>query len=94
MFRLVVALLVACASAYMAPHMSLGNKLSKTVGAAALSFSLAGPMVVNADGAVSIANVYRARVGYGAKILDLGEAAKSGKFDAFDSEFQKICVSL
>ena len=86
MFRLVVALLVAYASAYIAPQMSLGNKLSKAVGAAALSFALASPMVVNADGAVSVASVYRARVGYGNKILGLGEAAKSGKFDAFDSE--------
>jgi hypothetical protein len=84
MFRLVVALVVACASAYMAPQMSLGAKFGKFVGAAALSFAVTAPMVANADGANSISSVYRARVGYGNRILGLEEAAKSGNFDAFD----------
>ena len=94
MFRLVVALLVAYASAYIAPQMSLGNKLSKAVGAAALSFAIASPMVANADGAVSVASVYRARVGYGAKILGLEEAVKAGKFDAFDSKLDTYKLSV
>lgn len=86
MFRLVIALVISCAAAYIAPQMSLGNKLSKAIGAAALSFAVAGPMAVHADGASSISKVYRTRVGYGNKILGLEEAAKTGKFDAFDCE--------
>ena len=70
----------------MVPQMSLANKLSKAVGAAALSFAVAGPMVVNADGATSISSVYRARIGYGNRILALEEAAKAGNFEAFDSK--------
>jgi hypothetical protein len=86
MFKVVVAVLVACASAYIAPQMSLANRLSKFVGAAALTVAVAGPMIAHADGATSISKVYRTRVSYGAKILGLEDAAKGAKFDAFDNK--------
>ena len=65
-------------------EMSLQGKISKALGVAALGVGLMGtPMPSVADGAVSSSTVYRARNSYGARIVDLGEAASKGDFAAF-----------
>eukprot|EP01035_Chromulina_nebulosa_P018109 gene18109-23763_t len=62
------------------------SPLSRFLGVAAIGAALAGPMTatpVLADGAVSKSTVYKARLGYGTKILDLAKAADKGDFAAF-----------
>lgn len=64
--------------------MTMSNNFQKTLGVAAMGFLLSAPvMPAMADGAASISNVYRARTSYGAKILNLGEAAAKGDIEAF-----------
>jgi len=64
--------------------MNVQNQLSKFVGVAIMGFTLAGPALpVLADGAVSDGTVFRVRNSYGRRIVELGEAASKGNFDAF-----------
>ena len=96
MFRALVVLVVLAVAAAFGPARmrmtmrteSVQGKVGKVIGAVGLGLSLMGPMVtpVLADGAVSASTVYRARVGYGSKILDLGDAAAKGDFAAFSSK--------
>ena len=59
-------------------------KATRAIGVAAIGLSLAGvPLPAMADGAVSASTVYRARNSYGARIVNLGEAANNGDFAAF-----------
>ena len=51
-----------------------------------IGLSIAAPLPSLADGAVSVSTVYRARAKYGSRILDLGKAAESGNFAAFEDK--------
>jgi hypothetical protein len=93
MFKLFVVLAIfAVAAAYNAGNMrmSMGSKFSKAMGIASLAITLAGPVnmpqVANADGAVSVSTVYRARNLYGGRITDLKEAVSKGDFAAFEDK--------
>mmetsp|Transcript_16492 Transcript_16492/g.14865 ORF Transcript_16492/g.14865 Transcript_16492/m.14865 type:complete len:106 (+) Transcript_16492:53-370(+) len=96
MFRTVVLLAVIATIAAFSPmrnvfvrkrELSMNiSPLSRFLGVAAIGAALAGPMTpipVLADGAVSRSTVYKARLGYGSKILDLAKAADKGDFAAF-----------
>jgi Photosystem II Psb31 protein len=95
MFRFFVILaVVASAVAFrgMVPRMTMKSesiqaKIGKAVGVAAMGFALAGPVqIVNADGAVSISTIYRARTSYGAKIVDAEDAVQKGDFATLGSK--------
>jgi hypothetical protein len=90
MFRFILALCVTIVTAYNIKN--VGIKLSKAVGIASLTVGLSMPVL--ADGASSQSSVYRARIGYGNRILGLGEAASSGKFEAFDCKLTHLSISL
>jgi len=105
MFKfLIVAVLFATVAAFMPVNrmiarktelsMNLQDKIAKALGVAAIGFAMTGPIVVNADGAVSKSTVYRARNNYGAKILDLGSAVESGNFAALSSPKVKNAFDL
>jgi hypothetical protein len=92
---LVVLAVIASSVAFMPTRMgarrvqidmsleSFQAKISKAVGIAALGVALAGPvlgpMPAVADGAVSSSTVYRTRLNYGTKLLNLTPAVQSGK---------------
>jgi hypothetical protein len=88
MFRALIVLAVLALTTAFGParmsarSSSLQMGMEKNIAAAAMAASLfAAP--VFADGAVSASTVYRARNSYGAKILNLGDAASKGDFAAF-----------
>mmetsp|Transcript_19767 Transcript_19767/g.19878 ORF Transcript_19767/g.19878 Transcript_19767/m.19878 type:complete len:193 (+) Transcript_19767:89-667(+) len=63
---------------------SIQTKISKAVAVATIGAALFAPISpVIADGATSASSVYRTRVLYGQRILDLEKAANSGDFGAF-----------
>lgn len=74
---------------------SFQAKISKAVGIAALGVALAGPVVnpmpAVADGAVSSSTVYRTRLNYGTKLLNLTPAVQSGKRFSF---LIGCCISI
>eukprot|EP01039_Chlorochromonas_danica_P005409 gene5409-5949_t len=93
-FRLICALvLLSCIAAYkVSPNrgfmqMKWGQQLTKAVGTALLTATLAGPALVPtpvfADGATSESTIYRARNTYGVRIYDLAPAVEKGDFEAF-----------
>lgn len=93
-FAVLVAVLLAVASAF-SPARTMGAKkmelsmnmdIRKALGVVAMGFALAAPIPAMADGAVSASTVYRSRNLYGARIVDLGKAADSGDFAAFDDK--------
>ena len=70
---------------------SLQAKISRAFGVAAMGIALAGPVLgpiqsANADGAVSSSTVYRTRLNYGTKILNLTPAVQNGDFAAFEEK--------
>ena len=72
-----------------AVQMSIGDKIGKFVGIAAMGVALAGPVVplpAIADGAVSASTVFRSRTKYGPKILSLVDSASKGDFAAFEEK--------
>jgi orotate phosphoribosyltransferase-like protein len=99
---LVVLAVIASSVAFMPTRMgarrvqidmsleSFQAKISKAVGIAALGVALAGPvlgpMPAVADGAVSSSTVYRTRLNYGTKLLNLTPAVQSGNFAAFEDK--------
>lgn len=95
MFSRIIALFAILASvAAFAPsfgrvnkiqmNMSIQNQLNKALGVAIMGFALAGPALpVLADGAVSDGTSFRVRNSYGRRIVELGEAASKGNFEAF-----------
>jgi len=95
MFRFFLILaVVASAVAFrgMVPRMTMKSeqiqaKIGKALGVAAMGFALAGPVQnVNADGAVSVSTVYRARSTYGARIVEAEAAVQKGDFAALSSK--------
>lgn len=72
-----------------AVQMSVADKIGKFISVAAMGAVLAGPVVplpAVADGAVSVSTVYKARVKYGPKILELADAASNGDFAKFEDK--------
>lgn len=70
---------------------SLQAKISRALGVAAMGVALAGPVLgpipsANADGAVSSSTVYRTRLNYGTKILNLTPAVQNSDFAAFEDK--------
>ena len=58
-------------------------KIGKALGIAAMGIALVGPMEpANADGAVSVSTVFRARTKYGAKIMDIAPLVDKADFAA------------
>lgn len=101
MFKFLITLaLVACSMAYapasrMRLKMSFGT-FTKVAGIAAAGFLLTGPIQQNAvaDGAVSKSTVFRARLNYGSKILDLASAADKADFAAFEDKKSQNAFDL
>lgn len=70
---------------------SLQAKISRAFGVAAMGIALSGPVLgpvsnANADGAVSSSTVYRTRLNYGTKILNLTPAVQKSDFAAFEDK--------
>lgn len=70
---------------------SLQAKISRALGVAAMGIALSGPILgpvpnANADGAVSSSTVYRTRLNYGTKILNLTPAVQKSDFAAFEDK--------
>jgi hypothetical protein len=89
MFRIVCLIAVlACVTAFKPMQMTMGvnnfqKQISKALGVGAMAVALSGPMIpqpVQADGANSVSNVYRARNSYGRKIYNLKKDVESGNF--------------
>lgn len=70
---------------------SMQAKISRAFGVAAMGIALAGPISgpvpsAMADGAVSSSTVYRTRLNYGTKLLNLTPAVQKGDFAAFEDK--------
>ena len=70
---------------------NLQAKISRAFGVAAMGIALAGPVLgpiqsATADGAVSSSTVYRTRLNYGSKLLNLTPAVQKGDFAAFEDK--------
>lgn len=70
---------------------NLQARISRAFGVAAMGIALAGPVLgpispAIADGAVSSSTVYRTRLNYGTKLLNLTPAVQKGDFAAFEDK--------